>query len=452
MYALLNMLKIQAFVLSAAVKLMLRALLPLLFCFMAIAKPDTEIETEIDQMLMRHDVRLAVDHPQLIDEQSLRELVELTQIPAPPFGEQASGVRFAEMLRQAGLQDVRIDKVGNVVGRRPGRGESRVVALSAHLDTVFPIDTDLTVKYSDDKMYAPGIGDNSRGLVSLLSVLHALQVAKIETQADLLFIGNVGEEGLGDLRGVKYLFRDDADPIDALIAIDGGSSQRIVYGGVGSHRYRIVITGPGGHSWGAFGMANPHHAMGRGIARFVSKAPTITSKGEKTSFNIGRMGGGTSVNSIPFESWAEVDLRSGSQKKLDEIDALLKVSFTKAIAQENAARTTGQRLQIDFVKVGKRPAAAGNPDVSLVKNAVAVTRHFGFNPSLEISSTDANLPISLGIPAITVSRGGRSGNAHSPDEWWQNDKSYVAVQITLMTLLLEAGLVDERAVENLAEP
>jgi|TARA_B110000967_G_scaffold126574_1_gene129413 acetylornithine deacetylase/succinyl-diaminopimelate desuccinylase-like protein len=451
MYAPSNMLKIQMTIVSTTVQLILRRLLPILFCSAAVANASNEIETDINQMLLRHDVRVAVDHPQSIDKQSLRELVELTEIPAPPFGEARRGLRFAEMLRQAGLEDVRIDKVGNVVGLRPGRGDGRVVALSAHLDTVFPLDTDLKIKYQGDKMYAPGIGDNTRGLVSLLSVLHALQAAKIQTEADLLFIGNVGEEGLGDLRGIKYLFRDGAEPIDALIAIDGGSSHRIVYGGVGSHRYRIVIKGPGGHSWGAFGMANPHHAMGRGIARFVKKAPVITSTGEKTSFNIGRIGGGTSVNSIPFESWAEVDLRSGNQEKLDEIDALLRASFTQAIVEENAARTTGQLLQIDFVKVGKRPAAAGNADIPLVKRAVAASQHFGFDPSLEISSTDANLPISLGIPAITVSRGGRSGNAHSPNEWWQNDKSYLAVQIMLLTLLLESGITDVLAAEPLAE-
>lgn len=427
---------------SALVKTFARLILPLLFSSVVIAKPDVALETDLKQILALASVRVALEHPQLIDDQSLRELVELTEIPAPPFGEEKRGLRFAEMLREAGLENVHIDEVGNVIGRRPGNGSERTVALSAHLDTVFPLETDLKIRYVGKKMYAPGIGDNTRGLVSLLSVLHSLQVAKIETEADLLFIGNVGEEGLGDLRGIKYLFREGADPIDALIAIDGGSSERIVFGGVGSHRYRIVIEGPGGHSWGAFGMANPHHAMGRGIARFLKKAPMITSTGTKTSFNIGRMGGGTSVNSIPFESWAEVDLRSGDQEKLDQIDALLRASFTQAVMAENEARTTGQSLKIEFVKVGKRPAALGNAEIPLVKRAIAVTQYFGFIPSLEISSTDANLPISLGIPAITVSRGGRSGNAHSPDEWWQNDKSHIAVQIMLLTLLLESGIVN----------
>ena len=315
-----------------------------------------------------------------------------------------------------------------------------VVAYAAHLDTVFPIETDVTVRYDDEKMYAPGIADNTRGLVTILGVLRAMEHAGIETEADVLFIGNVGEEGLGDLRGVKHLFRDGAPRIDTFIAVDGGESNRIVYGGVGSHRYRITCRGPGGHSWGAYGLANPHHALGRAIRIFDENAPSVTGVGDKTSHNIGRIGGGTSVNSIPFESWMEVDMRSGSQAKLDDIDAVLQAAVEQALQEENAGRLTGPELTVDVERVGTRPAAVQPFTNAVVQRAMAATIAFGIEPSLRISSTDSNLPISKGVPAVTMSRGGVSGGSHSPDEWWQNVDGHVGIQIGLVTLLAEAGI------------
>jgi acetylornithine deacetylase/succinyl-diaminopimelate desuccinylase-like protein len=271
---------------------------------------------EIGSLTANEKVQAALAHTVALDESSIKDLIELTEIPAPPFAEDRRGARFAEMLREAGLSDVTIDEVGNVIGRRPGRSGDRVIAYSAHLDTVFPEETDVTVRVDGDTYYAPGVGDNTRGLVVILGVLRAMQHAGIDTNADILFVGNVGEEGLGDLRGVKHLFREGGDQVDMLIAVDGGDPGRIVYGGVGSHRYRVTFKGPGGHSWGAFGTANPHHALGRAIALFDERAPAVTSVGEKTAYNIGRIGGGTSVNSIPFESWMEVDMRSGSHSTL----------------------------------------------------------------------------------------------------------------------------------------
>lgn len=387
-------------------------------------------------------VREAMQHIVAIEPRSRADLIELTEIPAPPFKEAARAERFAALLEEAGLDEVWIDEVGNAIGRRPGRSGERVVAYSAHLDTVFPEGTDVTVRIEKDRMYAPGIGDNSRGLVTVLGVLRAMQHADIDTQADVLFIGNVGEEGLGDLRGVKYLFRDGAARIDSLIAVDGGRSDRIVYGGVGSHRYRITFRGPGGHSWGAFGTANPHHALGRAIALFDENAPSVTKDGEKSSYNVGRIGGGTSINSVPFESWAEIDIRSGDQAKIDAIDGILKSAVEKALHEENAARGTGDALTVDVERVGTRPAARGDFSSAVVQRAMAATLTFGIEPSLRISSTDANLPISRGIPAVTMSRGGASGNAHAPDEWWRNEDGHVGMQIGLLTLLAEAGLAE----------
>jgi acetylornithine deacetylase/succinyl-diaminopimelate desuccinylase-like protein len=406
------------------------------------AEIKAEYTAEIEAIQSDSDVKAAMAHIVAIEPQSRRDLIELTEIPAPPFEEQARAERFAEMLREAGLTDVVIDDVGNAIGRRPGRTGERVVGYSAHLDTVFPADTDVTVRFDDEKMYAPGIGDNTRGLVTVLGVLRAMQHAGIETEADVLFIGNVGEEGLGDLRGVKHLFRDGAPRIDTLIAVDGGESERIVFGGVGSHRYRVTFRGPGGHSWGAFGLANPHHALGRAIQIFDENAPAVTSVGEKTSYNVGRIGGGTSINSIPFESWAEIDMRSGSQDKLDDVDAILQAAVEQALQEENAGRLDGPELTVDVDRVGTRPAAKGDTSSPVVQRAMAATVAFGVQPSLRISSTDANLPISKGIPAVTMSRGGVSGGSHSPDEWWQNVDGHIGIQIGLLTLLAEAGLSD----------
>jgi acetylornithine deacetylase/succinyl-diaminopimelate desuccinylase-like protein len=269
-----------------------------------------------------------------------------------------------------------------------------------------------------------------------------MEEADIQTEADVLFIGNVGEEGLGDLRGVKHLFREGAEPIDSFIAVDGGDVERLVYGGVGSHRYRVTFKGPGGHSWSAFGLANPLHAIGRAIALFDERAPAVTTIGPKTSYNVGRIGGGTSINSIPFEAWMEIDMRSGDQSKLDEIDAVLQGAIADALEAENAGRAKGEALTVDVERVGTRPAALGDAGSPLVQRAMAAIEAVGVEPSLRISSTDSNLPISMGIPAVTMSRGGKNGGAHSLDEWWQDVDGYLGLQVGLLTLLAEAGLAD----------
>ena len=403
--------------------------------------PDVTKEVaEIQGLSIVPQVQKALTHIAAIEDLSNANHIELTEIPAPPFAEDARAARFAEMLKEAGLEDVVIDEVGNVIGRRKGTVGDRTIAIAAHLDTVFPEGTDVTVRYEGNRLYAPGIGDNTRGLVVVLAVLRALEATDIETEADVLFVGNVGEEGLGDLRGVKHLFREGAAKIDAYIAVDGGEASRLIYGGVGSHRYRVTYNGPGGHSWGAFGLANPHHALGRAIAAFDKTAPAVTTKGEKTSYSIGRIGGGTSINSIPFSSWMEVDMRSGSQVKLDEIDAVFQKAMQKALKDENDGRAHGPELSVDVKRVGKRPAGVGSTEAPLVKRMMASMKHYGIEPKLRISSTDSNIPISLGIPAITISRGGIGGGAHSPDEWWENTDGPVASQIGFLTVLAQAGM------------
>jgi len=403
---------------------------------------DPQYEREITTLKANEKVNLALVHTVEQESSLLADLIELTEIPAPPFAEERRATRYAKLLREAGLSDVTIDAVGNVIGRRAGTLGVRIIAYAAHLDTVFPAETDVTVHIDGDKLRAPGVGDNSRGLVVVLGVLRALQHAGIQTEADILFVGNVGEEGLGDLRGVKQLFSDNGPKIDLLIAVDGGSTGRIVYGGVGSHRYRITYRGPGGHSWGAFGTANPHHALGRAIAEFDAEAASVMTTGAKTSYNVGRIGGGTSINSVPFESWMEVDMRSGDQGKLDDIDAVLQSAVQRGLAEENAARTAGAELTVDIERIGTRPAARGDIRSPLVQRAAAALRSSLVEPILAISSTDANHPISIGVPAITMSRGGVSKDAHSPAETWQNIDGHIAIQAGLLTVLAEAGLAE----------
>lgn len=370
-----------------------------------------------------------------------RDMIELTEIPAPPFGEEIRAKRVAEMFRDSGLTDVKIDEVGNVIGMRPGRSGTKTIALGAHIDTVFPIETDVTVQRDGDKYIAPGIGDNTRGVVVLLSLIKALEANNIQTEHNLMFVGNIGEEGLGDLRGIKHLYRNDAPKIDGFIAVDGGNDNRLVYGGVGSYRYRVTFKGPGGHSWGDFGDANPHHALGRAATLFAERAKIVSSKGPKTSFNIGRIGGGTSINSIPFESWMEVDMRSVNVIKLDEMDAVFKQAMKDGLANENTARTRGEPITIDVKKVGDRPVANGDANSPLVQQALAAIGSFGLDPQLRTSSTDANIPISLGLPAITISRGGKSAGAHSFEETWTDIESHRAIQIALLIALSQAEYV-----------
>lgn len=398
----------------------------------------------VEQIKANPAVVKALSFLQEHQESSLEDLVTLTEIPAPPFEESLRAVEFSEMLRRAGLNNVYIDEIGNVLARRKGRGKGRrTVAYSAHLDTVFPPGTNVTVSYKEGKLYAPGIGDNSQGLVHLLEIVRSMEFANIETEADILFVGNVGEEGLGDLRGIKHLFANNK--IDSLIAIDGGSSSRIVYGGVGSHRYRVTFKGPGGHSWGAFGSVNPHHALGRAIEHFVNKAAPLGKYGE-TSYNIGRIGGGISVNTIPYESWFEVDLRSVAQSQLNHLDDVLHTTIQQAVNEENTARilseARGGTLTVDVKRVGTRPAAVAKVTDALVQQSIASTLAFGITPQLRLSSTDANYPLSIGVPAVTLSRGGVSGNAHSLNEWWDPQEAYLAAQIGLLTLLQSAKLAE----------
>jgi acetylornithine deacetylase/succinyl-diaminopimelate desuccinylase-like protein len=375
------------------------------------------------------------------DERTMADLVELTEIPAPPFLEEARGRRFLEKLRALGVDTAWVDTEGNVLGLRRGAGDGPVVALTGHLDTVFPEGTDVTVRTRGDTLFAPGVADDTRGLTTVLAVLRVMNQAEVRTAGDVLFVGTVGEEGLGDLRGVKHLFRESGPRIDAFLSVDGTSPDRVTHQALGSHRYRITFRGPGGHSWGAFGLANPLHALGRATALFDDGADELTRSGPRTSYNVGRVGGGTSVNSIPFESWMEIDMRSESPASLERIDSLLQRAVEGALEEENRARRSGPPLTVDVNRIGDRPSGEIDPSDPLVQRAVAATRLLGLEPVLGRSSTDSNVPIARGIPAVTLGGGGVAGGVHSPDEWYVNEDGPLGVQRVLLVVLAQAGLV-----------
>ncbi len=371
---------------------------------------------------------------------AIRDLITITQTPAPPFKENERARKFAEMLRASGADTVYIDSVGNVIGVRRGQRRGRVVAIAGHLDTVFPEGTDVKVKVHGDTLFAPGVGDNSRGLIVLLQTLRALEETGIRTNADLWFVGTVGEEGLGDLRGVKHLFKQGKPKIDAFIAVDGSSDEEITNVAVGSKRYRVTFQGEGGHSYGDFGAANPIHALGRAIHLFDEAASRFVVSQPGTTYNIGRINGGTSVNSIASSAWMEVDMRSDNAAALAAIDSIFHISMVQALNEQNSKRIIGEELRLEARLVGDRPGGNTPPNSALVQRAIAATRALGLTPLLDRSSTDANLPISRGVPAITIGRGGVSANAHSPDEYWVDVESNRGIRRLMLIALAEAGL------------
>ena len=402
--------------------------------------PDSEYDAAIRAVAGRPEVRHALALARMLERTADAALIELTEIPAPPFGEAARGRRFAALLREAGLADVTVDESGNVLARRAGVAGRGTVAIVAHLDTVFPPGTDVTVRRRGDRLQAPGIGDDTRGLVVLLNIAEALERADVRTRADILFVGSVGEEGLGDLRGVRHLLRPDGPRIDQFIAIDGGSDQEVINQALGSRRYRVTVTGPGGHSWGDFGLANPAHALARAIDSFDRAASAVAGVGTLASYNVGRIGGGTSVNAVPRENWAEVDMRSTDPGTLDRLDAVLQSSVTRAVDEHNRMRDRGAPLTVRFELIGERPSGVVDPRAPLVRRALAVTRFLGLRPRLGVASTDANLPIAEGIPAVTLGRGGAGGGAHSLDEWWAPRDAHIGTQRALLLLLASAGV------------
>lgn len=372
------------------------------------------------------------------------DTITLTEIPAPPFKEEARAKAYMEMLKAHGLTDVEMDAEGNVMGLRRGTGKpgGPVVILAAHLDTVFPEGTPVKVRREGTKLMAPGIGDDTHSLAVLLGYIRALDAGKVSTRKDILFVGNVGEEGPGDLRGVRYIFTQGKykDRIAAFFSMDGTSADRVTYGAVGSRRYRVTFKGPGGHSYGAYGLVNPMAAMGTAVVE-MNKIKTPAQP--KTTYATSVVGGGTSVNSIPDAIWLEVDMRSESKEELTKVDAQFLKIVETAVAQENAARSThAGTISADVKLIGDRPTGATKEDAEIVQITAAAVRAAGYaRPVLGASSTDSNIPISLGIPAVTIGSGGVGGRAHAVDEWIDVAKpeSLKGMGVGLAALLAIAG-------------
>ena len=375
-----------------------------------------------------------------VEDKTNKNLIELTEIEAPPFKEEKRAKEFSERLKLAGIEKVWIDSIGNVIGLLEGSIGNKNVAIDAHLDTVFPEGTDVKVRIKNDTLFAPGIGDDTRGLAMILTIAETLIKSDIKPVDNILFIGTVGEEGLGDLRGVRYLFKNNEPKIDSWIAIDGGSIGRVNNQALGSYRYEVVFDGPGGHSWGAFGLVNPHHALGAGIKNFVEKADMYTDSGPKTSYNVGIISGGTSINSIPFKSSMQIDIRSIDPNRLNDMEEILFKSMNEALDEQNEIKRSGPDLRLTINKIGNRPSGKVDESVPLIQKTIAATQYMGIEPRLTIGSTDSNIPISLGLPAVTIGRGGEGGGAHSLDEWWLNKEGYRSIQLALLILLSESGI------------
>jgi len=387
------------------------------------------------------------------DAETLAHQVELSAIPAPTGEETARGARVAELLAEAGLSDVSVDAVGNVCAWAPGRGARSAdegddcVVVCAHLDTVFGPSVDVTVRRTTrppaSRLEGPGISDNARGLTALIGIAAALNQAAVPLRRPVLFAATVGEEGSGDLRGIRHLLRPPPDGVRpcAAIALDGAGVERVVHRALGSRRYRVTYRGPGGHSWAAFGVANAANAVGRAAAGL---ADLVVPDEPRTSCTVARIGGGNGLNSIPQEAWLELDLRSEDQRELLQLDRAVEAILIDAAEQENRRRTPGTApIHMDRQLLGDRPCGATPWTHPLVQTAVAATKAIGKTHQLAIASTDANIPIALGIPAIALGAGGKAGDTHLSSEWYENEEGALGLVRALLVVAATAGVADE---------
>jgi acetylornithine deacetylase/succinyl-diaminopimelate desuccinylase-like protein len=399
--------------------------------------PEEVVRGLLESERVRHAFRFFEEHAREIDD----EHAALCAIPSPPFGERERAEHLRARLVECGLVGAALDAEGNCVALRRGRIERPLLILSAHLDTVFPAGTDCRVKRdSSGLMRAPGIADDGCGLAALVALARALEECEIETQGSLLFVGTVGEEGEGDLRGVRHLLNSGewAGSAEAFISVDGPGMERITNAALASRRYRVTCRGAGGHSWGDFGVPNPVHALGRAVTRLATyPAP----KRPRTTFNVGRIEGGSGVNVIPREAVMDVDLRSESAIELGRLDAFFRRAAREAAEDETAARRAGTPpLELEVKLIGDRPGGVTSPEQMLVRLAVESTHALGSQTYLDCSSTDSNIAISRGLPAVTIGAGGNSGNTHTLDEWYDPRGRDLGLKRALLVALGVVGL------------
>jgi tripeptide aminopeptidase len=362
--------------------------------------------------------------------------IAITEIPAPEFAEKERGAFVAKLFAANGL-DVHTDAIGNVIGERAGATAKDVILVVAHLDTVFPANTPVTVKRTQGRLEAPGISDDGAGLAAVVGLARAMDQTKLKTQATVVFCADVGEEGEGNLRGIRELMSTYKSRIRAVIALDGAATDYVTTVGLGSRRLEVSISGHGGHSWSDFGMPNPITALARGIVEFsriqVPDEP-------RTTFNFGVISGGNSVNSIPTEADVKVDLRSEDDAELSRLETELRKTFASAVGEEMAAASESSPLKLRINVIGIRPAGKLARDSPLLAALESADRYLGNRSRLESSSTDANLPLSQGIPAIAIGAGGQGGGSHSLDEWYDPAGRELGLKRALLTILAVAGL------------
>jgi tripeptide aminopeptidase len=397
---------------------------------------DPAIEQAFENLISDKNIQAGIKLLAVLEPSTVEEQFRLTEIPAPPFKEQTRAAYYLQQMKKRGLENAYIDDEGNAIGVRKGSGKGPTLLIAAHLDTVFPEGIDTTVNYRNGRFYAPGIGDDARGLAVLLAVIDVLETNGVQTIGDIMFAGNVGEEGRGDLRGIKAIFRDHPE-LDGFVSVDGVRLRGITTGGTGSRRFEFQFTGPGGHSFGSFGMASAIHAMGRAITKI---ADFETPSYPKTTFTIGTVEGGTSVNSIAADAAFALDMRSNDPELLAQLERRAKAAANEAVAEENARWNNGE-ISVEFKLIGDRPVGRTPTESPLVQVAALAFDALGIElQQLSISSTDSNVPMSLGIPAITIAGGGEGGGAHSPDEWFSPINSQVGPQAALLVILSLVGV------------
>jgi tripeptide aminopeptidase len=406
------------------------------------ADSDLGIAREISHIADFAAVGRAVSCFQDRAEEWINRQVEVTGIAAPPFGERNRGEWLAERFREIGLGDVHLDGIGNVIGIRPGTGpERRYLAITAHLDTVFPPGAPVAVRREGGRLFGPGVSDNSAGIIALLAVASAMQTAALQTFLPVVFIGNVGEEGEGDVRGMRHLFADPhwRDAIEYTLVIDGAGTDTIVTEALGSRRFQVTVRGPGGHSWSDFGVVNPVVVLARTIDMFTH---TAVPASPKTTFNIGRIEGGTSVNSIPESASMKVDIRSAAAEQIDRLERALHDALERAVMAEPRHAYGGHShsgISVDVAVIGDRPAARLNPNSRILAVVQAVDTHLRNTSRLQRASTDANIPLSQGREAIAIGAGGTGGGAHTYQEWYDPTGRDLGLQRILLSALALAG-------------
>jgi len=404
------------------------------------------IQQEVARLAAAPEVRSAYNWFRGQEPQLAHWQVEMARIAAPPFGEAARGAWLAERFQEIGLDDVHTDDVGNVFGTHPGFGR-RYVALSAHIDTVFPAGTPLNIRQQGSRLYGPGVSDNSAGVTAMLAIAAVMRAVRLRHAAPFLFIGNVGEEGEGDLRGMRHIFSAPRwkDAIAASVVLDGAGSDTIVAEALGSRRFEVIVRGPGGHSWSDFGAPNPIVVLARAIRTF---AHTQVPAAPKTTFNVGVIRGGTSVNSIPESASMRVDIRSTSMAEMERLENALRLALDHAMEEETRAseiRTQSRRAQgvtPEVVVIGNRPAGELEPKARILHVIRAVDAQLGNVAQVQRASTDANIPLSLGREAIAIGGGGSGGGAHTLQEWFDCSGRDVGLKRILLTLLALAGAAE----------